>query len=146
MTNPATTIRWVDASLVVDPDAGDALELAGARCPTCGTTAFPYQTGCSRCGGDAMERVALPTTGSLWSYTVQYFEPKPPYRGLEPFEPYGVGYVDLGDVCVESRLTVNDPAELSLGMPVRLVTITAFLDDGQPVATFAFAPREEVTA
>lgn len=138
-----TTTRWVDPTLVMDADAGEGIELAGARCPACATTAFPFQQGCSRCGGDAMQRIALPTTGTLWSYTVQYFEPKPPFRGLQPFEPYGVGYVDLGDVCVEARLTVNDPEALSLGMAMRLVTITAFLDDEQPVTTFAFAPRED---
>ncbi|HEY9565520.1 MAG TPA: OB-fold domain-containing protein [Nocardioides sp.] len=140
-----TTPRWVDDSLVVDPAAGHAAELAGARCPSCATTTFPYQGGCPRCGGEAMERVGLPAHGTLWSYTVQYFEPKPPYRGVTPFEPYGVGYVDLGDVCVESRLTVNDPDALSLGMPVELVVITAFLDEDQPVLTFAFAPREDST-
>ncbi|NYG59562.1 putative OB-fold protein [Nocardioides daedukensis] len=140
-----TTPRWVDESLVVDPAAGDAVELAGARCPACATTTFPYQVGCPRCGGDSMEHIGLPTRGTLWSYTVQYFEPKPPYRGLTPFEPYGVGYVDLGGVCVESRLTVNDPGAMSLGMPVELVVITAFLDEGQPVLTFAFAPREDST-
>ncbi|GAA4681278.1 hypothetical protein GCM10023197_42250 [Gordonia humi] len=91
-----------------------------------------------------MERVALPTEGTLWSYTVQYFPPKPPFRTVEPFEPYGLGYIDLGDVCVESRLTVNDPAALTLGMPMRLVTITAFLDGGVPVQTFAFAPQENL--
>jgi len=138
----STTIRWVDPALVIDPAAGGPVELAGARCPVCATTAFPFQGGCPRCGGEAMERVALPTTGSLWSYTVQNFEPKPPSRGVEPFEPYGVGYVDLGDVCVESRLTVNDPAALSLGMAMRLVTITAFVDGDEPVLTFAFAPQE----
>lgn len=140
-----TTARWVDEDLVVDPAAGHAVELAGGRCPACATTTFPYQPGCSRCGGGAMRRVALPTTGTLWSYTVQYFEPKPPYRGLEPFEAFGVGYVDLGDVCVESRLTVNDPDALSLGLPMRLVTITAFLDADQPVLTFAFTPEEDAS-
>ncbi|RZL23108.1 MAG: DNA-binding protein [Rhodococcus sp. (in: high G+C Gram-positive bacteria)] len=139
------TIAWADPTLVIDPAAGDAVELAGARCPACTTTTFPFQTGCPRCGGEAMERIALPSEGTLWSYTVQYFEPKPPFRSVQPFEPYGVGYVDLGDVCVESRLTVNDPDALSLGMVLRLVTITAFLEDDQPVLTFAFAPREDAS-
>ncbi len=138
------TVTWVDPSLVVDPTASE-VQLAGARCTACGTTMFPFLGGCPKCGGSDMERVALPTTGTLWSYTVQYFEPKAPYRGLEPFEPFGVGYVDLGDVCVETRLTVNDPAALSLDMPMRLVTITAFLDGDQPVQTFAFAPQEDAS-
>lgn len=136
--------RWVDPTLVVDPSSIEP-QLAAARCADCATTAFPYQEGCPRCGGSTTERVALPRTGKLWSYTVQYFPPKPPFRGLEPFEPFGVGYIDLGDVCVESRLTVNDPDALSLGMPMRMVSITAFMDDGLPVQTFAFAPEENLS-
>lgn len=135
--------RWVDDSLFVDPHEVTTPILAGARCTRCGTTTFPHQGGCPRCGGDRMERVALPSAGSLWSYTVQYFEPKRPYRGFEPFEPFGVGYVDLGDVCVEARLTVNDPDALALGMPMELVVLPVFEDDdGVRVDTFAFAPRE----
>ncbi len=136
-----STTAWVDPTLVIDPDAVEP-QLAGGRCSDCSTTTFPHQDGCPRCGGGRMERIGLPTTGDLWSYTVQSFPPKHPYRGLEPFEPFGVGYVDLGDVCVESRLTVNDVDALALGMSMHLVTITAFLDDGVPVQTFAFAPQE----
>jgi uncharacterized OB-fold protein len=57
-----------------------------------------------------MARVELPDRGTLWTWTVQAFEPKPPYRAPESgFTPYGVGYVDLGEVIVESRLT-GEPA------------------------------------
>ncbi|WP_435769625.1 Zn-ribbon domain-containing OB-fold protein [Nocardioides sp. SYSU DS0651] len=134
--------RWVDDSLFVDPSETVSPTLAGARCPGCATTTFPYQDGCPRCGGEAMDRVALPTSGTLWSFTVQYFPPKTPYRGFEPFQPYGVGYVDLGDVCVEARLTVADPGALSLGMPMQLVVLPAFPDGEVRVDTFAFAPQE----
>lgn len=142
MADTTSQSRWVDDALFVDPQDTAAPVLAGARCPSCATTTFPFQEGCPRCGGAAMERIALPTTGTLWSFTVQNFPPKRPYRGYEPFEPFGVGYVDLGDVCVESRLTVNDPAALSLGMPMRLVTLPAFDDGDVRVDTFAFAPEE----
>jgi uncharacterized OB-fold protein len=85
----------------------------------------------------------------LWSWTVQGFLPKsPPYAGKETaqtFVPYGVGYVQLqDDVIVESRLTENDPARLSIGMPVELVIIPFTTDDkGREVVTYAFAPVRE---
>lgn len=133
--------RLIDTRLFADADGS---VLRGAQCPTCGTATFPAQESCPRCGGAEMAEVALPVTGKLWSFTIQCFEPKAPYRGRGEFEPFGVGYVDLGPVIVESRLTVNDPAALSIGQPMRLTTIPAFDDeDGTVVRTFAFAPDEE---
>ena len=86
-----------------------------------------------------MAEVALPRTGRLWSFTVQGFEPKPPYRGFPEFEEYGVGYIDLGPVIVESRLLENDPARLRVGEPMRLALTPAFPDaEGTTVLTFAF--------
>lgn len=131
--------RLVDESLFTDT-SGTALR--GAACDACGTTTFPAQCSCPRCGGAAMTIIALPASGQLWSFTVQYFEPKTPYRGRDEFEPYGVGYVDLGPVIVESRLTVNDPSAMSIGQPVALTTVPVFDDaDGTTVLTFAFGPE-----
>ena len=60
--------------------------------------------------------------------------------------PFGVGYVELPEgIRVEGRLTVNDPAQLEIGMELEL-SIEKFLEDeaGNDVVTFAFAPvREE---
>jgi uncharacterized OB-fold protein len=135
--------RLVDDSLFTGPDAR---ALRGAACERCGTTTFPAQPGCPRCGAAAMAATALPTRGRLWSFTVQCFEPKPPYRGTGEFEPYGVGYVDLGSVNVEARLTVNDPTALTIGQPMRLTTVPAFRDDdGTVVLTFAFAPDDDAS-
>jgi len=63
---------------------------------------------------------------------VQGFEPKPPYQG--DWTPYGVGYVDLGDVIVEARLTESDPSRLRIGSDMKLVLVP--LREG--VQTFAF--------
>ena len=111
----------------------------------CSTTTFPAQAGCPRCSGATMAPAELPREGRLWSFTVQAFEPKPPYRGT--FEPYGLGYVDLGPVIVETRLTVAEPDALTIGQPMRLTTIPAFTDeDGTTVLTFAFTPARQETA
>jgi len=131
----------VDESLFAD---AAQVTLRGGECGGCGTTTFPHQDSCPRCGGGQMSPVALPRSGRLWSFTVQSFEPKPPYRGTGPFEPYGVGYVDLGPVIVEARLTENDADRLAIGAPVELTVVPAFHDDdGTPVLTFAFAPVGE---
>jgi len=82
----------------------------------------------------AFEPVPLARDGTLWSWTVQRFEPKrPPYDGPTPFEPFMLGYVELAtQVIVEARLVGIDRPRI--GMPLRL-TIIPF-DEHR--STFAF--------
>jgi uncharacterized OB-fold protein len=104
---------------------------------------FPFQRYCPRTAADDMERIELGRRGTLWTWTIQGFPPKrPPYDGPEPFEPFGLGYVELpGEVKVETRLTVSDPDQLHIGMEMEMVLIPWKLDeDGNQVVTFAFAP------
>lgn len=118
---------------------GSEPALRGAECAECGCVTFPYQNSCPRCTASAMSELPLPRTGRLWSWTVQGFPPKsPPYASDIPFGPYGVGYIDLGVVLVESRLTEHRPSLLRIGMPMEVVTIAW----GDRVS-FAFAPVEE---
>jgi uncharacterized OB-fold protein len=128
----------------VDPALFSSLDpprLAGARCATCATVTFPAQAGCARCAGTDMAPVVLAHRGTLWTWTVQAYEPKAPYRAPDGgFTPYGVGYVDLGDVIVEARL-LGDPAGFEIGMPMRLALLPLWLGpDGSQVVSYAFAP------
>ena len=130
----------VDAALFASLDPP---RLAGSRCASCGTVTFPVAAGCANCAGTDMEPVGLADHGSLWTWTVQAFEPKPPYRAPDGgFTPYGVGYVQLGDVIVESRLT-GEPGTFRIGMPMRLTLLPLWPGpDGSPVVTYAFEPGE----
>ena len=121
---------------------GDSVTLIAAVCAECEATVFPTQASCPRCTGERIQPVLLPDRGALWSYTIQRFRPKPPYDGPQDFEPYGVGYVQLGDrVLVEGRLTENNPARLRIGQAMKVVTDRYTVDaDGAPVVTFAFQP------
>jgi uncharacterized protein len=130
----------------------DEPRLIGSICATCGTTTFPSQLSCPRCTGTDVRAVPLATTGRLWTWTVQAFEPKPPYRADGPFEPYGVGYVELatqdgtGAVLVESRLTEANPDRLAIGAEMTLTFIPVQRDTaGRQVVTFAFAPQQTRT-
>jgi uncharacterized OB-fold protein len=99
---------------------------------------FPAQCSCPRCTSVDVEERLLGREGTLYTWTVQGFRPKPPYAGPDEFRPYGVGYVEIaGEVRVEARLTVADPDRLRIGMPVELV-IVPFGDK----VTYAFAPME----
>jgi len=121
--------------------------LLGTRCTNCDNHMFPRQKGCPRCLFNEQEDVELATSGTLWTWTVQAFPPKaPPYLGPvgDDFTPYGVGYVELpGQLRVEGRLTIADPEQLKIGMPMELVLDPLSLDeDGNQVVTYAFAPVE----
>ena len=120
----------------------DDPQLIGCECRECGAVAFPRQASCSRCTSGAMSERLLGRCGTLWSFTIQRFEPKDPYGGPKPFEPYGVGYIELpGEVIVESRLTVADPDALSIGQPMELVILPFGPDEeGQQRVSFAFQP------
>jgi uncharacterized OB-fold protein len=135
------TATAVDAALFISLDPP---RLAGSRCANCGTVTFPVQTGCGKCAGTDMAPVELADRGTLWTWTMQAFEPKAPYRAPETgFTPYGVGYVHLGDVIVESRI-LGDPAEFEIGMPMRLTLLPLWpAPDGSPVVSYAFQPEGE---
>jgi uncharacterized OB-fold protein len=114
------------------------LRLIGGRHRASGRMVFPLPQDKA-----SYERVELPPRGTLWSYTVQRFPPKsPPYRGEGPFQPFGLGYVELpGALIVASRLTEIDDTELRLGLPVELTTTVLRHDeDGTAVYTYAFRP------
>ena len=134
------------ALTAVAPDPAAPLELTeegprlvAGRCVECSGYTFPLRERCPACGG-AVERILLPPRGTLWTWTTQGFEPKPPYVPDDDgdFVPYAVGYVEIpGYVRVEGRLTEADPARLRIGMPMEIVELRR----GDRV-TYAFAPLE----
>ncbi|WP_416211379.1 Zn-ribbon domain-containing OB-fold protein [Frankia sp. Cas3] len=140
MSRPVVRTRPVDDGLFVEGDDGPSL--VASSCRSCGTTTFPRQQSCPKCTRMDMKDRLLPRSGTLWSFTVQNFRPKPPYAGPEPFTPYGVGYVELpGAVIVEAVLTENDPQRLHIGEPMELVLVPlCHDDDGTQVLTYAFSP------
>ncbi len=122
--------------------------LLGARCGDCGAHTFPAQSGCPRCGSEAMSVVQLAGRGTLFTFTTQEFLPKEPYAGPETdddFVGFALGYVELpGQVIVESRLVGCEPGRLRIGMPLRLVVVPFRHEpDGREVMTFAFAPADD---
>lgn len=120
-------------------DADGAATLYAGRDRDTGRLVFPPPQDEER-----FDRIALPRTGLLWSWTVQRFRPKsPPYAGPEAFEPYAVGYVALGDaIIVEGRLTGTALDGWRIGMEMALVPEPFPRADGDTRTTFAFAAVE----
>jgi uncharacterized protein len=122
----------------------DEPRLIGSRCRSCGTVAFPRQASCQACMSEDVEEHLLARTGPLWTWTIQCFPPKsPPYAGrADDFQPYGVGYVELGgEVRVEGILTESEPDQLEIGMAMELALIPA--PGRSDAITFAFKPEAE---
>lgn len=128
--------------LYAGPPGAERL-IAGRRAD--GSLVFPLPTGPER---ETCEPVALAREGALWSFTIQRFRPKsPPYAGADDertFTPFAVGYVELpGQIIVESRIEIDDPARLAIGMAMELVIVPFARSGGRaPVATYAFRPAE----
>ena len=119
-------------------------QLIGGRHRETGRIVFPMPT-----DQETFEPIPLPRKGTLWSYTVQRFEPKnPPYDADGPFAPFAVGYVELPKaVIVESRLTDVGFDALRIGMAMELTTIPLRTEpDGTKIVTFAFKPEGAVGA
>ena len=120
----------------------DEPRLIGSRCAACAIVTFPAQESCPRCPSTEMAEHLLPRRGRLWAWTTQGFPPPtPPYAGPTgaAFVPYGVGYVDLGEVRVETRLTKTEGLRIGMDMELVLVLFRTD-DDGNEVVTFAFRP------
>lgn len=127
----------------------DPPRLIGARAKADGRIVFPMPSGAEAARYDPVE---LPAEGTLWSYTVQRFRPKsPPYAGHDDersFKPFALGYVELeGQVIVESRLEVDDFAQLKVGMPMRLDLVPfRTAPDGAEVLSYVFRPVQGASA
>jgi uncharacterized protein len=119
----------------------DGLRLLGSRCAACAAVAFPAQQSCPRCAGVDTAEHLLASTGTLWGFTIQAFPPKSPYLAADaPAAAFGVGYVDLGDVLVESRLVATSADELAIGMEMELVVVPFHVTAaGETKLTYAFA-------
>jgi uncharacterized protein len=132
MTPTSTSTTGVPAPVV---DVDGVPRLIGARCTACDTHVFPRQAGCPGCGAPTTE-VALPTSGTLWSWTVQRIEPKPPYQAPAQWQPFALGYVDLGPLRVESPLAGRAVDDWKIDEPVHLVVDE--LDDNGYAWRFRF--------
>lgn len=121
--------------------------LLGSKCADCGAVTFPQAKSCPKCCGEEVAPHELHAKGTLWSWTIQGFPPKsPPYKGpetVETFLPFGVGYVHLGEVIVETRLSSADPERLVIGMDVALRIVPFRREGAKTLMTYEFAPQGE---
>jgi uncharacterized protein len=105
---------------------GSEPSLIGNHCKTCGDYFFPKSSYCRnpKCMGKDLEEVLLSRKGKLWSYTVNYYQPPPPYISPDPFVPYGLAVVQLAKEKMDVAGQVvsgYDFEKLKVGMDMELV-------------------------
>ena len=120
--------------------------LLGSKCEGCGRHYFPRVPRCvnPRCRSASITEAPLGPSGTLYSYTVQHYEPPPPVMFDKPFKPYAVGLVELSvGVRVAGLLKLDDLGSIAIGMPLTLVIDRMATNaEGQDVTTWKFTPAE----
>ena len=120
-------------------------KLIGSQCHACNTIYFPQALSCRnpKCRDKSVEQTFLPHCGTLYSYTVQRYQPPPLFR-IDDWAPYALGLVDLGDgLQVMGMLTGIKLDEIAIGMALKLVVEPLYsnADIGEKL-TYKFAPAE----
>ena len=121
--------------------------LIGSRCRSCNTCYFPAISTCMNPECDDkenVEQVSLSRKGKLWSYTIQVYNPPPPFPQVpkEQFTPFAVGIVELPEgVRVIGMLTTTE--NLEIGMELELVAGKLYEDENNEYLTWKFKPTSQ---
>ena len=97
---------------------GTLYRLEGSRCGACDRHFFPPRSICPGCRG-SLETKAFSGRGTLYSFT----RVAQPPRGFSSVGPYDAGMIVLEEgPMVTAQLTDSDGVDMTIGMPVEMVT------------------------
>jgi uncharacterized OB-fold protein len=119
----------------------NAVRLTGARCLDCAEVALGQRDICPNCGGGRVETIALADHGTLWGFTVIRHRPPGDHARKDPFEPFGLGLVELPDGLRILAPLDDDIADLKIGMSLRFRAHVHPMRQGERVH-FSFASAE----
>jgi uncharacterized OB-fold protein len=115
-------------------EAAKRRELVVQRCRACGTPRFPAREICSACLSSDSEWTKASGRGEVFSFNVMHQVYHP---GFATEVPYAVVVVKLAEgPKMNSNLVGVAPADISIGMPVKVV----FEDVSEDVTLPKFAP------
>jgi len=120
--------------------------LIGSKCKQCGSYFFPKETFYCRnpeCRSQEFDEVPLSRTGKLWSFTNNCYPPPKPYESPDPFVPYIVAAIELGEekMVVLGQVTSDVKIEdLKAGMDMELVIDTLYEDDENEYVMWKWKP------
>jgi uncharacterized protein len=118
----------------------------GSRCESCGHYFFPKVKTCRNpyCNNkEAIKDAPLSRMGKMYSYTINHFQPPPPYHSPDPFTPFGIVCVDMPEgIKVAGQVPRSvDLSTLKVGMDMEIVREVLYVDkDGNEVLCWMFKP------
>jgi hypothetical protein len=115
-------------------------QLQGTTCTRCGNRMFPPRIVCPECRSREMEPFNFSGRGRIYSHTTVYQAPE----GFEAYVPYVAALVRLDEgPLVSAQLTDIDPEEVTIDMPVEMVTrkLTEQGENGLVVYGYKFRPQ-----
>jgi uncharacterized protein len=135
-----TLVPAMDGWLAVDGEPA----LLGTRCAGCGTYFFPREDSFCRnpeCDSTDLQEVRLSRRGTVWSSTVNHFEPPKPYVSWGPFEPYAVAAVALAAERLVVLGQISGSSEpIPIGTEVELVVEPLYEDDDHRYLVWKWRP------
>ncbi len=114
-------------------------QLVGEVCPNCNGKIFPPRDVCPTCEKEAKTPFAFSGVGEVYSYSTIYQAAS----GYEKATPYTVAMIRLAEgPLVSAQLTDIDDKDVSIGMPVEMVTrvLREDGDRGMLVYGYKFRP------
>ncbi len=115
--------------------------LIGEVCDGCNEKIFPPRDICPKCTEEAKTPFQFSGKGEVYSYTTVYNAPE----GYEEFAPYTVAIIKLVEgPLVTAMLTDIDNGEVTIGMPVEMVTRKLRTDGNQGIIVYGYKFRPEL--
>ncbi|MGC9467937.1 MAG: Zn-ribbon domain-containing OB-fold protein [Anaerolineae bacterium] len=119
---------------------GQRYRLQGEVCEHCGAAIFPPRDICPECRQPAKTPHTMSGKGEVTTFSTVYYAPE----GFEEYAPYTVALVKLEEgPVVTAQLTDVPPDEVTVGMPVEMVTrrLRTHGEEGTIVYGYKFRPR-----
>ena len=120
--------------------------LIASRCKSCGDYFFPKVKSCGnpKCMSSDLEEALLSRKGKLYTYTINYFQPPPPYVSPDPFVPYATAVMELEKekMKIQGQIVSGyDFEKLKISMEMEVVLETLYKDSqGNDVMVWKFRP------
>jgi uncharacterized OB-fold protein len=139
MTNLASEELLPVKEGLVSGEGPDDVRLLGSKCESCSEVSIGTNVVCLNCGNDNITSIEFSPTGELWTYTLIRHKPPGEYLGPEPFEPFGLGLVELPEGLRIMAPLEGDIDSFRIGDQLQLKPWILTAADGQKYRAFRFA-------